>query len=126
MEATGVAELAHHPFAYLSGGEQQRVMLATALAQDTNFLLLDEPTVHLDLHHQAQLLELLRDFRDQRGIAVMAVLHDLNAAALFFDRIAVLHGGRLIMLGESSAVLSQKEGLTAFGTPLHVVQHPTD
>ncbi|HEX8919104.1 MAG TPA: ABC transporter ATP-binding protein [Chloroflexota bacterium] len=125
LGATGVEDLARKRFSELSGGEQQRVMLATALAQETDYLLLDEPTVHLDLKHQVQLLELLRTLQKRRALAVVAVLHDINAAALYFERIAVLRAGMLVQQGSSREVLGSQGGVDAFETPLHVIDHPS-
>ena len=79
----------------LSGGERQRVLVAMALAQEPDLLLLDEPTLHLDLAHQVALLGAIRRLRDQRGLTVLAVLHDLNLAAAFAPRVAVLDEGRV-------------------------------
>ena len=91
----------------LSGGEQQRVSIARVLAQETNFIFLDEPSSHLDIHHKFALMELLRSLA-QEGKGVVAVLHDLDLASRFCDRILVLEGGRVSALGEPSHVLSEK------------------
>lgn len=123
LRATELEDLADERFAELSGGEQQRVSLATALAQETPFLLLDEPTVHLDLHHQHRLLELLATLRDERALGILAVMHDLNLAALYFDRIAVLDGGRLAADGTPDEIL-HSDALTVFDAPLVPVRHP--
>ncbi len=91
----GATDLADRPVTELSGGERQRVIVAMALAQSPSLLLLDEPTVHLDLAHQLALVDLLARLRHLRHLTVVAVLHDLNLATRFADRIEVLHGGRL-------------------------------
>jgi len=124
LQATELGPLANRRFGELSGGEQQRVMLAMALAQETRFLLLDEPTVHLDLHHQHELLELLRTLNAQRGIGVVAVMHDLNLAALYFDRLAVMQEGRLVADGPAGETVARPEVLAVFRAPLAVVPHP--
>lgn len=124
LDATRTAELARRMFTALSGGEQQRVMLATALAQEADFLLLDEPTVHLDLHHQHELLELLAHLHGVREIGILAVLHDLNLASLYFSRLAVMSGGSLVAEGPPSEIVGREETLAVFRAPLLVVRHP--
>jgi iron complex transport system ATP-binding protein len=90
----------------LSGGERQRLLVAMALAQEPDLLLLDEPTLHLDLAHQVALLAAIRRLRDQRGLTVLAVLHDLNLAAAFAPRVAVLDEGRVVADGPPTEVLT--------------------
>lgn len=125
IDAAELAPLADRPFAELSGGEQQRVMLAMALAQETEYVLLDEPTVHLDLHHQYELLELLHRLHRERRVTVLAVMHDLNLAALYFDRIALMRDGEKIADGPAADVLRSSDNLAVFRAPLSVVSHPT-
>lgn len=91
----------------LSGGEQQRVSIARVLAQETDFIFLDEPSSHLDIHHKFALMELLRSLA-QEGKGIVAVLHDLDLASKFCERILVLENGRVAALGEPSRVLSEK------------------
>ena len=90
MDVTGVRQMADRPVDELSGGELQRVWLATCLAQDTGVLLLDEPTTFLDLRYQVEILDLVRDLADEHGVAVGVVLHDLNQAAAVADRVVLL------------------------------------
>jgi len=116
--------LAHRRFGELSGGEQQRVMLAMALAQEADYLLLDEPTVHLDLHHQYELLELLCKLRTNRHTGIAAVMHDLNLASLYFDRLALMQAGRLVADADAAEILRRPECLSVFQAPLSVVAHP--
>ena len=90
MDVTGVDAMADRPVDELSGGELQRVWLATCLAQDTGVLLLDEPTTFLDLRYQVEILDLVRDLADEHGVAVGVVLHDLNQAAAVADQVVLL------------------------------------
>ena len=107
MEITGTAPMAHRGVDELSGGELQRVWLATCLAQDTGVLLLDEPTNHLDLRYQVEILDLVRDLADQHRTALGVVLHDLNQAAEVADEVVLLHDGRVRSSGSPSDVLSE-------------------
>ncbi|GAA3686978.1 ABC transporter ATP-binding protein [Nonomuraea antimicrobica] len=102
LERVGLAGAAGRVFATLSGGEKQRVLLARALAQRTRLLLLDEPTSHLDIRHQLELLHLVREL----GIATLAVLHDLNQAAAFCDRLYVMSAGRIVAGGPPGRILT--------------------
>ena len=105
----------------LSGGERQRAVLAMALAQETQVLLLDEPTVHLDPGHQLATLDLLRDLGTRRQLAVCAVLHDLNLASAFASRIVALADGRVVREGTPIEVLSPDLVEVVFGEGLEVV-----
>ncbi|GAB2910967.1 ABC transporter ATP-binding protein [Nonomuraea fastidiosa] len=102
LDRVGMAGAAGRIFATLSGGEKQRVLLARALAQQTRLLLLDEPTSHLDIRHQLELLHLVREL----GVATLAVLHDLNQAAAFCDRLYVMSAGRIVAGGPPDQVLT--------------------
>jgi iron complex transport system ATP-binding protein len=108
----------------LSGGEQQRVLLARALAQDTPILLMDEPTTFLDLHHQSVLLNLVRQLAREGKLAVLMAIHDLNLAALYADRLALIVEGRLQAEGSPFQVLTAEILSQAFEVPVHVVTHP--
>jgi iron complex transport system ATP-binding protein len=118
----GVTELEARRIESLSGGERQRVFLARALAQDAPVLLLDEPTTHLDVHHQVEILEVVRE-RVREGGAALAVLHDLNLAAVACDRLVLLAGGRVAASGPASAVLTAERLAGAFQGRLHVGRH---
>ncbi|MFI6920740.1 ABC transporter ATP-binding protein [Nonomuraea spiralis] len=115
MELTGVSAMAGRAVDELSGGEMQRVWLATCLAQDAGVLLLDEPTTFLDLRYQVELLELVRDLADRHGVAVGVVLHDLNQAAEIADRVVLLQGGRVRADGAPHEVLTEDLLTEAYG-----------
>jgi iron complex transport system ATP-binding protein len=106
----------------LSGGERQRVALAMALAQEPRLLLLDEPTLHLDLAHQLGLLELIGRLRRTRGLAVVAVLHDLNLAAALADRVELLVDGRLVPAGRDGMPIDPSVAARAFGVPVETAR----
>jgi iron complex transport system ATP-binding protein len=110
--------LAGRPGHELSGGERQRVLVAMALAQEPELLLLDEPTLHLDLSHQVALLQAIRRLRVRRGLTVLAVLHDLNLAAAFAPRVAVLDAGRIVADGPPQRVLTPELARRVFGVAL--------
>jgi iron complex transport system ATP-binding protein len=124
LEATGVADLADRPVAELSGGQRQRVWIAMVLAQETDVVLLDEPTTYLDVAHQVELLDLLRDLNHDRGTTVVMVLHELNLAARYADHLVVMSAGRVVGQGEPSRVLTEDAVLGAFGLEARVVPDP--
>jgi len=103
----------------LSGGERQRALLATAIAQQPEFLILDEPTTHLDIRYQYELLHIVRQ-QVSEGVGSLMALHDLNAAATFGDRIAVLCDGHLDAIGPSAEKLSEQTIERGFGIPVHI------
>ncbi len=108
----------------LSGGERQRLLLARALAQETPLLLLDEPTTHLDIGHQAELLNLLAGLRHERGLSVLAVVHDLSLAAHYCDRLALLDGGKIVVEGAPAEVLTGARVSAVYETEVLVIPHP--
>lgn len=124
MERTGTLDLAGRLVGELSGGEQQRVLIARALTQQARVMLLDEPTAHLDLRHQDHILKLVRDLARQDGLAVMLSLHDLNLVARFADRVALLSDGALRRLGSPAEVLIPEELAPVYGIAIHVIDHP--
>jgi iron complex transport system ATP-binding protein len=124
LERTQLIELADRLIYELSGGEQQRVLLARALAQTTSVLLLDEPTTFLDLHHQSSFLNLVRQLTIQDRLAVMMVMHDLNLASLCADKIALLADGRLIANGTPTEVLTEENLAVVYEVPVQVIPHP--
>jgi iron complex transport system ATP-binding protein len=105
MAEIGVSELAARPIRELSGGQRQMVLLAQVLAGDPRVLLLDEPTSALDIAHQLHVLDLLRTVTRIRGLTTIAVMHDLNAAARFGDRLALMNTGRLVGVGPPAVIL---------------------
>ena len=117
--ATGCEDLSERRLHTLSGGERQRVFFAKALAQEPRLLLLDEPTAHLDLHHQIALHDLLRR-RNREGLTVVAVLHDLNLAAQYCDRLALLSGGRVVACGTVAEVLTYRNVRDVFDVEPYV------
>jgi iron complex transport system ATP-binding protein len=122
---TDLLGLADRSFQQLSGGERQRVAVALALAQEPTVLLLDEPTVHLDIAHQMAILALARRLCATRGLTVLAAMHDINLACLYFDRLLVMHDGRILASGPPGAVLSAVLVEQAFGARVAVGRHPT-
>jgi ABC-type cobalamin/Fe3+-siderophores transport system ATPase subunit len=108
----------------ISGGEQQRVLLARALAQSTPVLLLDEPTTHLDLQHQIGLLELVQRLAHEENLTVLVALHDLNLAARYADKIALLVKGEIKATGTAKQVLCPELISQVYEWPVQVVQHP--
>ncbi len=119
-----LTDFADRQIARLSGGEQQRVLLARALAQETKVLLLDEPTNHLDLRHQTDLLRLIRNLVKEKGLAVLFAMHDLNLVSAIADQVALLVDGRVEMLGSPRDVLTAETISAAYGVRVSVVQHP--
>jgi iron complex transport system ATP-binding protein len=125
IAAAGVEALSDRFVDELSGGELQRVILARALAQQPRTLLLDEPTANLDLHHQVAMLELVRGLTRERGLAVLAAVHDLQLAALYCDRVALLSEGQIISQGSPEAVLTAPLLLETFRQRVVLSAHPT-
>ena len=124
MARLDVAGFEHRPLERLSGGERQRVLLARAIAQDPQVLLLDEPTTHLDLRHQTGIYDVVHALRRERGTAVLSVLHDPNLAALYCDRLVLLAGGGIARQGSAREVLTPEALRAAYGTDVHVGVHP--
>jgi iron complex transport system ATP-binding protein len=108
----------------LSGGERQRVLIARALAQEADIVMLDEPTASLDIHHQTALLDTLRHLCVQEGRAVMCVLHDLNLAAAYADRVLVLKDGRIHAQGPPEEALTPDVIREVYGANVWVRSHP--
>jgi iron complex transport system ATP-binding protein len=125
MERTGTWEFAERPVGELSGGERQRVVVARALAQETPVLLLDEPTAHLDIGHQASVLALMRTWCREEGKAVLAVVHDLTLAAACCDRLLLLRpGGTVAAEGKPEDILRADVLSAVYGAEVEVFAHP--
>jgi len=125
MAATGVLDLADLPLEQLAGGERQRAMLARALAQQPQLLVLDEPTSHLDLRYQLQTAALLRQVNAEQGTTVLLVSHDLDLAAEVCDRLLLLEAGRIARIGPPKTVLQKDVLERVFRCPVAVDVNPT-
>jgi iron complex transport system ATP-binding protein len=124
LEATDTAALADRRVQDLSGGQRQRVWVAMALAQDTDLLLLDEPTSYLDISHQIELLDLLADLNRERGKTIVAVLHDLNLACRYADRVVAMKDGRIFAEGAPEEVVTPENVRAVFGLQCEVIRDP--
>lgn len=124
MELTDVAHLSDQPVTQLSGGERQRVLIARALAQQPEIILLDEPNAHLDIAHQIDIFRIIKKLNTDAGLTVISVSHDLNLAAFYSDRVAMLVGGVLAAVGAPREVLTAGTIREAFRTDVLVDSHP--
>ncbi|HZP95535.1 MAG TPA: ABC transporter ATP-binding protein [Candidatus Limnocylindria bacterium] len=124
LERVDARALADRRLGELSGGERQRALVARALAQETDILLLDEPTAHLDLAHQTALLDLALGLAREQGLVVLAALHDVNLAAAYCDELAFLSRGRVIARGAPRDVLSASTLRDAYGLSFALIEHP--
>ena len=122
MQRTDTAHLARRAITELSGGERQRVILARALAQEPALLLLDEPAAFLDIRHEVEMYDLLRDLQ-REGMTVVSVLHDLNIAALYCDRLLLLHEGRVVRAGTPADVITYATLTEVYGTEVYVARN---
>lgn len=124
MVATDIWQIGDRLIGEISGGERQRVVIARALAQQTRVLLLDEPTAHLDIGHQAVVLEMARDLCSNEGKAVLAIVHDLTLAAQYCDRLILLHRGEIVAQGKPDEVITADVLQQVYGTRAAVFPHP--
>jgi iron complex transport system ATP-binding protein len=124
LELTGTTDLADRAVDELSGGQRQRVWIAMVLAQQTEILLLDEPTTFLDVTHQVEVLDLLTDLNRTRGTTIAMVLHDLNLAARYADHLITVRDGRVYAAGDPSEVLTADQVHTVFGLRSRVILDP--
>jgi iron complex transport system ATP-binding protein len=124
LQKVDALDLSERRVGELSGGEQQRVLLARALAQSTPILLLDEPTTNLDLHYQVSFMETVSTLAHQDHLAVLVALHDLNLAARYADRVALLVDGKIKATGTPRQVLTPELISMAYHLPVQVIPHP--
>ncbi len=124
LGATGIADLADRPVDELSGGQRQRAWIAMALAQETDILLLDEPTTFLDVAHQVEVLDLLTDLNRSRGTTIVMVLHDLNLAARYADELVAVRGGRVHAIGSPSEIVTAELVRDVFGLESRIITDP--
>jgi iron complex transport system ATP-binding protein len=123
LESTGTAHLAGRAYMSLSGGEKQRVIIASALAQAPDLLLLDEPTASLDLGFQLEIASLLRRLNRERGVTMVLATHDLNLAAALCTHVVALRGGRLLARGATPSVLTDSMVRELYGVDADVRYH---
>jgi len=124
LAATGTIHLERRSFSTLSGGEKQRVVIASALAQAAELMLLDEPTASLDLGYQIEIASLLRDLNRQHGVTMVIATHDLNFAAGICNELALLRDGRLMASGATESVLTPAAIGALYGVEADVARHP--
>jgi iron complex transport system ATP-binding protein len=124
LASTGTTELADRRIEDMSGGQRQRVWIAMALAQETDLLLLDEPTTYLDLAHQIDVLDLLTDLNAQRGTTIVLVMHDLNLACRYADHMIAMAGGAVAAQGRPADVVTRELVQQVFGLDSVVVEDP--
>jgi iron complex transport system ATP-binding protein len=124
MVFTQVDHLARRRLSQLSGGERQRVMIAQAICQQPRIMLLDEPTAALDPAHQLHVMQLMQRLRQDEGVTVLMVSHDLNLAAMFGNRILLVKDGRGILSGSPEEIMTPENLQQAYGCTMHVDTHP--
>jgi iron complex transport system ATP-binding protein len=124
MNLFEIEQFAERHFNELSGGEKQRVLIASALAQRPKIMLLDEPTNALDLHHQLAIFNILRKLRQEQNLTIIVVTHDINLAAQFCDRIVLMKDGTIIRDGEPAAVLQFQLLQDIFGVKVYIDINP--
>lgn len=125
MVTMDIVHLAHRSVTELSGGERQRTVIARALAQTPKVLLLDEPTAFLDLHHQVEIGSVLRRLKDERGMTVILVSHDLNLVSQYCDRLLLLADGQVVRLGSPEEVIEPEVLEQIYRCKVLVDRHPT-
>ncbi len=123
ITAANIEQLRKRPVNSLSSGERQRVVIARALAQVPLILVLDEPTSHLDLHHQHSIMELLKRLNNE-GLTVVVVHHDLNLASLYCRRLLLMHRGKIEATGTPNELIKKEILSKVYGTAVRIVRHP--
>jgi len=124
LSRTGLIDLAERPVDALSGGQRQRAWIAMTLAQETELVLLDEPTTFLDLAHQIEVLDLLRELNRQEGKTIVMVLHDLNLACRYADHMVAVHGRTAYAQGKPADILSEELVKTVFDLDCRIIPDP--
>jgi iron complex transport system ATP-binding protein len=124
MELTDTLEIAHRPFNELSGGEKQRIFIARAVAQETDLILLDEPTANLDIRHQVQFYNLMTTLNTEKSITIVTVSHEINLASEFCKNILLLNEGSVFALGKPGDVITKNNIEAVYQTPVLVDQNP--
>jgi len=124
MQLTRTWEFADRPVTELSGGERQRVIIARALTQEPQILLLDEPTTHLDISNQLEIMDLIKQLCETKKILIVAVFHDFNLAARYCDSIILLKDGKIVALGKSDDTLTSENVKKVFSVDTIVKKHP--
>ena len=124
LRQTGVEALAERPVDALSGGQRQRAWIAMTLAQDTEIVLLDEPTTFLDLAHQVEVLELLRELNQRENKTIIMVLHDLNLACRYADHLVAVHNRTVVAQGEPRAILTEELVKRVFDLNCRIIEDP--
>lgn len=124
LAVTGLQDMSHKSVSHLSGGERQRVAIARAMVQEPRVLLLDEPTTYLDIGYQLSILKYVQNWQRESGAAVVAVLHDLNLAAQFCERIVLMEAGRLLADGSPEDVLDADLLQSVYHTRPTIIRHP--
>lgn len=124
MDWTNILPLSKRPMDELSGGERKRVFIARALAQQPEVLLLDEPTVNLDIQHQTDFLDLILTLNRERGLTIVMASHDMNIASEFCDRLILFRRGRIYKMGDPEEVITQETIESVYGCEVWIDQHP--
>ena len=126
MEATQTLSLAERRVGELSGGEVQRLIIARALAQEPEIMLFDEPTAHLDINYQVEILDLVHHLCRERNLIIMVALHDLNLAAQYCHRLVILHNGKIHSQGDPRDVINSSTIKEVFGADVYIHPHPVN